>query len=98
VKKVSYGGREEKWYEKISHKTNPFIESFLHSYWSSHYLLQLRGQSRFAMWQKLLTAWETEIFNYRHVRFLEGERLHYSLLVKRTKVRLFWKFTHSLCK
>jgi hypothetical protein len=93
-----YGGKEEKWCENFSQRTIPFIESFLHFDWLEHYLLQPRGQSRLAMWQQFLTAWETEIFNCCHVRCLEGERLKYSLLMNRTKVHIFWQFTHSIRK
>jgi hypothetical protein len=73
----------------FSVKQHPFIDFFKHSYWLKHYLLQPRGQSRLATWQQLWTAWETEFFNCRQVRCLESERLYYSLLMQRTKVRLF---------
>jgi hypothetical protein len=74
------------------------FEKFMLSIMVEHYLLQPCGQSRLATWQQLLTAWEIEFFNCRHFRRLEGQRLKYSLLMKRTKVRLFWQFTHSLRK
>jgi hypothetical protein len=60
-----------------------------HFDWSSHYLLQLRGQSHCATWQKRLTEWGTENFHYRQFRSLERESLHCPLLSQRTAVRIF---------
>jgi hypothetical protein len=89
---IVYGGRRnESWCEFFSQTCTPFIEIFAQISLFEHYLLQPRGQSRCAMWQKRLTAWGTEIFNCRHFRSLEGELLHSSL--HKLRCAYFWPLT-----